>query len=166
MQKDCSLKVDSFLTLSHLRPISYKNQSIDLLCKSMDWFLYDIGLRRERVNYAFVSKISLSHSTEVFHTNLSQLLNRTIRWMSFFRSLETKSLWVFADGRSPKAALAITPAKWPCIRKAVILIFVVMLSYSFQIQCQVKSNKKMNSPATQVADRGFLQFWGQINSYC
>ena len=37
------------LTLSWQRPISYRNQSIDLLCKSMDWFLYDIGLPRERV---------------------------------------------------------------------------------------------------------------------
>ena len=27
----------------------YRNQSIDLLRKSMDWFLYDIGLRHERV---------------------------------------------------------------------------------------------------------------------
>ena len=39
----------SDLTLSWRRPISYRNQSIDLLCKSMDWFLYDIGLRHERV---------------------------------------------------------------------------------------------------------------------
>ena len=38
-----------FLTLSWRRPISYRNQSIDLLCKSVDWFLYDIGLRHERV---------------------------------------------------------------------------------------------------------------------
>ena len=37
------------LTLSRRRSISYRNQSIDLLCKSMEWFLYDIGLRRERV---------------------------------------------------------------------------------------------------------------------
>ena len=37
------------LTLSWWRPISYRNQSIDLPCKSMDWFLYDIGLRHERV---------------------------------------------------------------------------------------------------------------------
>ena len=37
------------LTLSRRRPISYRNQSIDLLCKSVDWFLYNIGLRRERV---------------------------------------------------------------------------------------------------------------------
>ena len=37
------------LTLSKRRPLSYRNQSIDLLRKSMDWFLYDNGLRLERV---------------------------------------------------------------------------------------------------------------------
>ena len=37
------------LSLSWRRPISYRNQPIDLFCKSMGWFLYDIGLRRERV---------------------------------------------------------------------------------------------------------------------
>ena len=36
------------LTLSWRRPLSYRNQSIDLLCKSMDWFLYDNGPRHER----------------------------------------------------------------------------------------------------------------------
>ena len=30
--------------------LSYKNQSIDFQCKSMDWFLYDRDLRHERVN--------------------------------------------------------------------------------------------------------------------
>ena len=37
------------LTLSWRRPLSYRNQSIDLLCKSMAWFLYDNGPRHERV---------------------------------------------------------------------------------------------------------------------
>ena len=39
------------LTLSRWRPLSYRNQSIDLRSKfkSMDWFLYDNGLRLERV---------------------------------------------------------------------------------------------------------------------
>ena len=32
------------------RPFSYRNQSTDLLRKSMEWFLYDNGLRHERVN--------------------------------------------------------------------------------------------------------------------
>ena len=38
-----------FLILSWRRPLSYRNQSIDLQSKSMDWFLYDNGLRHERV---------------------------------------------------------------------------------------------------------------------
>ena len=37
------------LTLSRRSPLSYRNQSIDLLYKSMDWFLYDNDLRLERV---------------------------------------------------------------------------------------------------------------------
>ena len=37
------------LTLSRRKPLSYRNQSIDLRSKSMDWFLYDNGLRHERV---------------------------------------------------------------------------------------------------------------------
>ena len=38
------------LTLSWRRPLSYRNQSINLRSKSMNWFLYDNGLRHERVN--------------------------------------------------------------------------------------------------------------------
>ena len=38
------------LTLSWRRPLSYRNQFIDLQSKSMDWFLYDNGLSHERVN--------------------------------------------------------------------------------------------------------------------
>ena len=37
------------ITLSWRRFLSYRNQSIDLLCKSMDWFLYDRDLCHERV---------------------------------------------------------------------------------------------------------------------
>ena len=47
------------LTHSRRRPISYINQSIDFLCKSMDWFLFDIGLRRERVNDTHREKLVL-----------------------------------------------------------------------------------------------------------
>ena len=43
MTANCSL------TLSRRRPLSYRNQSIDLWSKLMDWFLYDNGLRLERV---------------------------------------------------------------------------------------------------------------------
>ena len=42
------------LTLSWQRPLWYRNQSIDLPSKSMDWFLYDNGLRHERVKFYLV----------------------------------------------------------------------------------------------------------------
>ena len=51
------------LTLSWWRPLSYRNQSIDLQSKSMDWFLYDNGLRHERV------KIKIRWVNESFPTS-------------------------------------------------------------------------------------------------
>ena len=39
------------LILSWRRSLSYRNQSIDLLYKSMHWFLYDRDLRHERVKH-------------------------------------------------------------------------------------------------------------------
>ena len=38
-----------WLSLSRRKSLSYRNHSIDLLCKSMDWFLYDRDLHPERV---------------------------------------------------------------------------------------------------------------------
>ena len=37
------------LTLSWRRSLSYRNQSTDLPCKSIDWFLYDRDLCHEKV---------------------------------------------------------------------------------------------------------------------
>ena len=44
-----ALLLSSTLTLSWRRSISYKNQSIDLHSKSMDWFLYNRDYRHESV---------------------------------------------------------------------------------------------------------------------
>ena len=41
------------LTLSWRRSLTCRNKSIDLLCKWMGWFLYDRGLRHERVKRYF-----------------------------------------------------------------------------------------------------------------
>ena len=38
-----------YLPHSSQRSLSYTNQSIDLLSKSMDWFIYERDLRHERV---------------------------------------------------------------------------------------------------------------------
>ena len=42
--------MNSVLNLSWRRSLLYRNQSIDLQNKSMDWFLYDRNFRLERVN--------------------------------------------------------------------------------------------------------------------
>ena len=48
----------SYLSLPWRRSLSYRNQSTDLLCKSMHRFLYDRDLRHERVNQKSVSLYS------------------------------------------------------------------------------------------------------------
>ena len=44
LNKSTTLKFCPNLTLSWRRSLSYRNQSADLFCKSMDWFLYDRDL--------------------------------------------------------------------------------------------------------------------------
>ena len=48
------------LALSWRRPLSYRNQSINLQSKSMDWFLYDNGLCHDRVNSSVIYQVSSS----------------------------------------------------------------------------------------------------------
>ena len=52
LQIDLGCGYNHKLTLSRRRPLSYRNQFTDLLCKSMDWFLFDNGLRLERLKHA------------------------------------------------------------------------------------------------------------------
>ena len=47
----------SLLTLSWQGPLSYRNQSIDLQSKSMDWFLCDNDPPHERVKKTLLRKI-------------------------------------------------------------------------------------------------------------
>ena len=57
-----------YLTLSWRRPLSYRNQFIDLRSKSMDWFLYDNGLRHERVKYVRLP-FSFGGAATIFDSN-------------------------------------------------------------------------------------------------
>ena len=56
--------------------VSYRNQSIDLLCKSMDWFLDDNGLRHERVKYVQIfGRVMLQRKLfQILGPNLPKLL--------------------------------------------------------------------------------------------
>ena len=53
------------LTLSWRRPSSYRNQSINLLRKSVDWFLYDNGLYHERVKVKFIISVCLKLTSDL-----------------------------------------------------------------------------------------------------
>ena len=48
------------LTLSWRGSLSYKNRSIDLLCKSLVWFLYNGDLRHERVNVGDINRFLIN----------------------------------------------------------------------------------------------------------
>ena len=49
-----------WLTLSWRKPLSYRNQCIDLQSKSMDWFLYDNSPRHKRVKRYYNANITRS----------------------------------------------------------------------------------------------------------
>ena len=75
------------LTLSWRRPISYRNQSIDFLRKSMDWFLYDIGLHHERVNsLEFRNKYA-----QRFYNPKKTFIYLSV-WNAYFQSLKRKHI--------------------------------------------------------------------------
>ena len=61
------------ITLSWRRPLSYRNQSIDFGSKSVDWFLYDSGLRHERVKE--IGKELFKRIVEVIKESLEQGLD-------------------------------------------------------------------------------------------
>ena len=69
------------LTFSWRRPLSYRNQSIDLFCKSMDWFLYDRDLSHEIVKVKSPNK-------GVFRTLPSKCLLFQIN-----HKIERKKVW-------------------------------------------------------------------------
>ena len=72
-------KFNSFVT--EAVPLSYKNQYIDLLRESMDCFLYDNGLRHERVKEKSTCFYFINGSynrSKSFISNHLERLNRTI----------------------------------------------------------------------------------------
>ena len=64
------------LTLSWWRSLSHRNQFIDFLCKSMDWFLYDSDLRHAKVKCFFFGGFDLSGCGSFY--NCSHSFNQKI----------------------------------------------------------------------------------------
>ena len=76
---DCDVIAN--LTLSSRRPLSYKNQSIDLVCKSMVWFLYNIGTSVKEI-----------HSNSVFVLIDKAGNNVAIKYKRLYSSVIAKKL--------------------------------------------------------------------------
>ena len=73
------------LALSWRRPLSYRNESTDLLCKSMDWFLYDSGLRHEKVKEIFQSSLLFSRNHWNCNENYLFMVQSNEIFTNFYR---------------------------------------------------------------------------------
>ena len=62
-------------------PLPYRNQSIDLRNKSMDWFLYGNGLHHERVN-VFFSLAARVFSMKIVILVISAALESSINFLN------------------------------------------------------------------------------------
>ena len=87
------------LSLSWRRPLSYGNQSIDLRRKSMDWFLYDNGLRHERVK--LISRRLQKYFKSLFATTVKPF------WQHIFKI----SIW-FPESFGTHHCLSLMIEKW------------------------------------------------------
>ena len=97
------------LTFSWRRPLSYRHQSIDLRTKSMDWFLYDNGLRHERVKE---NKGIFSESRIVI------LKQHTIRYRNFVGVLRSSFCKMNYKVPQKTVKVVITLAiKWSRVKK-------------------------------------------------
>ena len=72
--------------------LSYRNQSIDLLCKSVNWFQCDRNLHHERVNLkVFLRRLKLSKNYDILIKNimgenkLSRLVPTEILFKGIFK---------------------------------------------------------------------------------
>ena len=91
-----SRKIDRCIisTLSWRMPLSYRNQSIDLPPKSIDWFLYDNGLRHERVKGFYIEKYSWGLIGLIHICYTSIIFSRILiyRELLFFRIILSRML--------------------------------------------------------------------------
>ena len=63
------------LTLSWWRSLSYRNQAIDFLCKSVDLFLYDRDLHHERAKAIKLTNTQKNYLTQTLQHPFLNVLN-------------------------------------------------------------------------------------------
>ena len=91
------------VTLSWRRSLLYSNQFIDLQSISMDWFLYDNGLRHEKVKFHLFTTSRLFYSETIFTIpNWAELIVKLLQFTeavaygcSFVAKLSWKKIFYF-----------------------------------------------------------------------
>ena len=88
------------LTVTWRRSLSHRNKSIDLLCESMNWPLYDRDLRHERVNVLWVAPYWISVTLVAIRHQLMEVYHMHL----FFEILQRRHsflnhCWLFSDAR-------------------------------------------------------------------
>ena len=117
------------LTLSWRRLLSYRNQSIDLRNKSIDWFLYDNGLRHER--------FKLRHDLTIrFQTTVKWL-----KWLSLWWQKNLKNH--FKNNNSLNSTMLI-----PFLRNFSILFKSPVLIWN-----SVRKNQNERLRPSQLPDK-------------
>ena len=81
------------LTLSWRRPITYRNQPIDLQSKSMDWFLYDIGLCHEKIKA--IQKLILNDPLSYFSEIVKIIKTLSFLCLKLVKKAKTTKILVF-----------------------------------------------------------------------
>ena len=74
--------------------ISYRNQSIDLQRKSMDWFLYDNGLRHERLNWKINLQDALATCLDFIKIYITKALGNKLE-------VDTIKFTIVSDAKCP-----------------------------------------------------------------
>ena len=125
-----------YLILSWWRPLSYRNQSTELQSKSMDWFLYDSGLRHERVR-----SLIFQNCLDIVCTSLEKCFSCNKK--GFFHPSKRSGI--------PTCITSLTQSKWK--QSAVLsswnlgiittniisadeLYFIIYLPYTYKLHLQ------------------------------
>ena len=89
--------------------LSYRNQSIDLLRKSMDWFIYDSDLRHEKVNKSKVYQKEISKRSQyfIFHKHKLSML-KLCRFIAVTSKKYIETAWNFRSSSLRRKYIEMT----------------------------------------------------------
>ena len=125
------------LTLSRGTSLLYRNQSNDLVYKSMDWYLYDRDLRHERVNSYFQLEPLLQVLT------ISNLWHATSRFEPVENLNSDCAEWNFAVVKTT------SPRRW------------LLSNYTVQTLCSKTSHDTFSKPFSYLHGNTRTSFGSQ-----